>query len=356
MSCLRKDQLGVSVVICCHNSTSRLPQTLAHLAAQQMNTPAMEAICWEAIVVDNASTDGTAALARKLWPNDAPAPLHVVREPRVGLAYARIRGFAEAQFEFVSFIDDDNWPCPRWVETVFELMHRHPTVGACGGKLTAMSDGALPSWFEQYANSYAVGEQALRSGDITETRGYLWGAGLTIRKDAWEQLLAAGFSPLLSGRSGASLSAGEDHEICLALRLAGWRLWYDERLQLQHYLPAQRLEWHYLCQLRRGFGESFIVLSIYHQILKLPTGLSRHFRQKWFFETAGCFLLLILQWGKLSLSHAMLSDTKQARLLCEYYRGKVHALLRQRTTYKQTVQHIHTLANRLKNRSENSHG
>jgi hypothetical protein len=59
---------------------------------------------------------------------------------------------------------------------------------------------------------------------MTTTRGYLWGAGLTIRKAAWQQLQAAGFTPMLLGRQGTMLSTGEDSEICYTLRLASWRL------------------------------------------------------------------------------------------------------------------------------------
>src|SRR6185437_5482655 len=67
--------LGVSVVICTYNGAARLPRTLAHLAAQE-NTGA---IAWEVLVVDNASTDDTAEVARRCWPAHAPAPLRIVR-------------------------------------------------------------------------------------------------------------------------------------------------------------------------------------------------------------------------------------------------------------------------------------
>lgn len=351
MNGIHQENVGVSVVICCYNSASRLPQTLAHLAAQQATVGLMNPVPWEVIVVDNASTDQTALLALNLWPADAPAPLRVVQEPQLGLIHARIRGFCEARFELVSFIDDDNWPCPCWVATISGLMRQHPTVGACGGSLTAVSERSLPTWFARYADSYAVGQQALGSGDVTTTRGYLWGAGLTIRKSAWEELHAAGFSPLLPGRSGALLSAGEDHEICLALRLAGWRLWYDERLQLQHYLPPQRLEWNYLRRLHRGFGASFVVLSIYLNTLEPPLCLLRHFRQTWFFETVGCFCLFVIQSAKWYLSPTTSLAAEQALLQCEYYQGKLCALWQQRRMYPQMVQRIHTLAERLKAQS-----
>jgi len=51
---------GVSVIICCYNSVKRLPVTLAHLKSQVV----FGQIPWEVIVIDNASTDRTAEVAK----------------------------------------------------------------------------------------------------------------------------------------------------------------------------------------------------------------------------------------------------------------------------------------------------
>src|SRR6266516_3860790 len=83
--------LGVSVVICCHNSAQRLAKPLAHLAVQQVP----QGIPWEVILIDNASTDGTADFATAHWPATASAPLRVISEPRLGLTHARECGFRE---------------------------------------------------------------------------------------------------------------------------------------------------------------------------------------------------------------------------------------------------------------------
>lgn len=56
--------LGVSVVIPSYNGADRLPATLAHIAAQRV-PPGLE---WEVVLVDNASSDGTAEAARGRHP------------------------------------------------------------------------------------------------------------------------------------------------------------------------------------------------------------------------------------------------------------------------------------------------
>jgi glycosyltransferase involved in cell wall biosynthesis len=112
---------GVSIIIFCHNSANRLPQTIEHLASQKVSRN----VQWEVIVVDNASTDNTSKLAKNCWPKDTSVPLKVVYEPQLGLNNARHRGFIEAKYEIVSFVDDDNRVCPEWVHLVHEVMTRH---------------------------------------------------------------------------------------------------------------------------------------------------------------------------------------------------------------------------------------
>lgn len=250
---------GVSIVICCHNSSIRLSQTLAHLAAQQVSG----SFPWEVILVDNASTDDTAEIAKSILIKNQIVSYRIVHESQLGLSHARHRGLKCANYEFVSFVDDDNWVMSDWVQTVYTVMTEHPNVGACGGMSEAVFEAEPPVWFAACKGNYAVGSQSNECGDISDTRGWLWGAGLNIRKSACMQLVDQGFRSILSGRNGTALTSGEDMEICLALRMAGWRLWYDPRLRLQHYMPAQRLQWHYLRRLHQGFGAATVDLEPY---------------------------------------------------------------------------------------------
>ena len=251
--------LSVSIVICCYNSASRLPETLNHLLVQDAPID----LKWEVILVDNASTDNTAKLAVTLWPKDLTVPLKVVSEPKPGLTNARKRGLREAQYDLVCFVDDDNWLSPNWVRLVAEVMATHPAVGACGGQSEAVFESEPPFWFDQFQNSYAVGPQSDEGGDITWSKGHLWGAGLVLRKEAWEELIKKGFQFLLTDRKGKSLSSGGDCELCYALRLAGWRLWYEPNLTLRHYITDNRLTWHYLRRVQRGVGRSTLGFDPY---------------------------------------------------------------------------------------------
>lgn len=274
---------GVTIVICSYNGAQLLPETLACLSRQQLSTLAVPT---EVIVIDNASTDDTATVALESWPTDCSIPLRVVHEPKSGLTCARVRGINEARYDIVCFVDSDNRVNPDWIETVAQLMAEHRDVGACGGQTEVAAEGTLPSWFQQFQAFYAVGPQADGAGDVTETRGYLWGAGLCLRKQAWQTLVERQFTFTLDDRKGNQLSAGGDAELCYALRLAGWRLWYEPRLNLQHFMTPERLNWNYLRRISRGFGAATAGFDSYEMAISgAPRGFTERLRRTWSWQT-----------------------------------------------------------------------
>src|SRR3954465_11660493 len=122
---------------------------------------------------------------------------------------------------------------------------------------------------------FACGEQAGSAQDVTETRGYLWGAGLVLRASAWREIEASGFRFFNGDRSGRALSSGGDTELCAALALAGWRLHYEPGLRLRHFMPEGRLNRAYHERLLQGFGEASIVLEVYLNALSGKPTLRR---------------------------------------------------------------------------------
>src|SRR5205807_2205897 len=118
--------------------------------------------------------------------------------------------------------------------------------------------------FQTFNEKYAVGPRQGKPGDVP----LLCGAGLTVRKSALLELEKNGFQTRLVGRQGTALMSNEDSELCLALSLAGWRLWYEPRLRFRHFVPASRLEWSYLRRLVRGTGLSSPGLDPYFCAMK----------------------------------------------------------------------------------------
>jgi len=330
---------GISIVLCCHNSAGLLPDTLSRLAVQTLS-PGRSC---EVIVIDNASTDATATIALECWPADCPIGLRVVLEPKIGLSNARLRGIAEARYEIICFVDDDNRLAPDWVEIVADVMHEHPDVGACGGQIEAECETAKPNWFDHFQSYYAVGKQAEQAGDVTDSRGYLWGAGLCLRRSAWEQVQETGFDFLLSGRKGRALSAGEDAELCYALRLNGWRLWYDPRLRMSHFITRERLTWSYLRRISRGFGAATAGFDAYQFALQQESpGTVGRLRRTWSWQVLATVRYLLQRPLKLlrTVTGGMEGDADALRV--ENLWGRLRELLFQRRSYSANLQRIRT--------------
>jgi glycosyltransferase involved in cell wall biosynthesis len=254
---------GISVIVCCFNSAARIAPTLQHLTAQTGITVDL----WEVIVVDNGSTDNTADVATRVWNSvegDKPT-FKVVPELTPGLSSARQKGIEEAKFDYVLFCDDDNWLEDRYVSEALSIMQSSPNIGALGGKGTPVFEEMEPPyfWVNQY-NLLAVGAQSAIEGDITEGRGVLYGAGMILNKLAFKDLQNNyKFQFLLSDRIGKSLASSGDHEICLALRKIGYKIFYSEKLKFEHFIPGSRTTIGYYKKLFLGFGASYALLHVY---------------------------------------------------------------------------------------------
>lgn len=251
---------GISIILCCYNSSARLPETLRHLSLQRVP----KTVAWEVILVNNASKDNTVEVAEALWNTYGPnkPTLQIVDQPIPGLSYAREKGFQTAQYDYLLFCDDDNWLSEDYVRIAFEVMDDNPLVGALGGWGSPICEIEPPSWFTDYSGTYATGPQGDQSGEV-KVSYHVYGAGAVYRKLAIDHLKSCGFEYKLTGRTAASLSVGEDHELCYAMVLAGYKIWYDERLTFKHFIPKERLTWKYLKGNLNGIANAYPILKAY---------------------------------------------------------------------------------------------
>jgi hypothetical protein len=236
-------------------------------------------------------------------------------------------------------VDDDNWLGTDWVRVAAELMEKHSNLGACGGQSEAVCEMAPPVWFDAHKGSYAVGQQALKAGDVAWTRGFLWGAGLTVRREALAQLFDRGFCCALEDRSGHTLSSGGDSELCLALRLAGWRLYYEPAMRFKHFIPEGRLKWNYVRRLHRGFGRSKPVLELYRKA-HLAEQRDKGFRKHWTWHVMGIVRSILSEHSRtLKRFHSPLEGENEV-LALENKIGRLVELLKLRSKLAELEEQI----------------
>lgn len=236
---------GISVIVCTHNGAARLPATLAAL-----KLAAARAACFcEILVVDNRSSDGTAA-AIAAAAVGSPVKLVAVHEERLGLSHARNRGVAEAACEICAFTDDDVTVAPDWIAMI-EAVFADPAIAAAGGRILPESGRSLPGWLTKDLR-YHFALLDLGDQPMTLVQADVWGANIIFRSGCFDR--HGGFDPQL-GRIGDRLFLGEETEFVDRLLRAGERVVYDPRLQVEHRLPPERLTQAYICRRMFDLGE-----------------------------------------------------------------------------------------------------
>jgi glycosyltransferase involved in cell wall biosynthesis len=121
----------VSVVVPTYNRADLLKRAVDSVLSQSYEN-------FELLVVDDGSTDDTAALVAGL---DDPR-LRYLRQPRnMGVAAARNRGMREARGSLVAFLDSDDLWAPEKLKRQVELIRRRPSkVGLFYTGLTVLDD------------------------------------------------------------------------------------------------------------------------------------------------------------------------------------------------------------------------
>jgi glycosyltransferase involved in cell wall biosynthesis len=291
---------GVSIIICCFNSSNRIVEVLSFISKQIL----IEKFSIEIIVIDNASNDNTSEIVRLQIDKYKDLSINLLYESRPGLMYAREKGIQASKFEYLLFCDDDNLLCDTYISGMFNIMESDENIGVCGGKgIELIRDFKKPDWFDTYKRSFAIGSQ------IREPQIGLYGAGMCLRFSALKQIFDSGFVSFLTGRRGNSLLAGDDGELVLAILISGFKVKANDDFYFYHLIEKKRLTKEYLNKMFFGFGMMYPVIKIY--TLYINQGKVRSlFRYKIIFliDTVKSFIYAISKSGlhrKIYLSYVL---------------------------------------------------
>ena len=163
--------MRVSVIIPCYNTARYLTEALTSACRQ---TPAP----WEVIVVDDGSTDDSAAVAEAFG-----APVRCERRPHQGIGATRNHGLACATGDVVAFLDADDVWTDNSISARATLLEQAPQLGGAGGRTEQFISPELPDDVRQ------------RLVCPPETSAARVAGALLIRKRVFD--LVGGFDPSL---------------------------------------------------------------------------------------------------------------------------------------------------------------
>lgn len=208
----------ISVVVCSYNGSRTIRDTLDGL--RRLRYPD-----FEVIVVNDGSTDGTATIA-------GAYDVRLITTENRGLSSARNTGWRAATGEIVAYLDDDAYPDPDWLSHLAATFLRTRDVGVGGPNIAPPGDGPI-------AKCVALAPGNPIHVMLTDREAeHIPGCNMAFRREALEAI--GGFDEQFR-------IAGDDVDVCWALRERGWTLgfspaamvWHHRRNSLRAYWKQQ---------------------------------------------------------------------------------------------------------------------
>lgn len=189
----------ISVIIAVYNGARHLNEQMDALFAQNYDSP------WEAIYVDNGSTDGSQELIRHRIESDGLTHVRLIDgSQKQGQVHARNVGVAAARADLLAFTDQDDLPAPRWLA---ELIKALASTDATGG-FTITGTYGYPS------TGVPVHATHPPSYDL-KCCGFSWAPGNNI--GIHRHVFTA-----VGNWQDVGVHAGEDVDLWIRLQLAGY--------------------------------------------------------------------------------------------------------------------------------------
>jgi glycosyltransferase involved in cell wall biosynthesis len=248
----------LSVIICTHNPRADyFGRCLAALQAQTLPTAE-----WELVVIDNLSDEPLAGRLDLDWQPGA----RLVREEKLGLTPARLRGIREAAGAVLVFVDDDNVLDPDYLATTLRIARERPFLGSWSGQCLPSFEQAPEAWTERYWGTLCIRrfETEVWSNLPRLPATMPAGAGLCARRAVARRYLElhdAGVRRFQLDRTGGSLISGGDNDLAACACDLGLGMGLMPDLKLQHLIPPQRLTADYIGRLVEGIEFSSVVLD-----------------------------------------------------------------------------------------------
>jgi GT2 family glycosyltransferase len=213
----------ISVVVVNWNRKELLRACLASLRVQ-------EGVAFEVVVVDNGSEDGSADLA------EGEFGARVIRNScNLGFCAANNQGIAAAKGEFVALLNNDAEAAPGWLAALHRACCLREDVGMAASKVLVWED---PRRIDKAGHlifpdgqNRGRGSGALDEGQYDREEEALWpdGCAAMYRKEMLDRI---------GGFDEDFFAYGDDAELGLRARIAGWKCIYAPDAVVRHHRGA----------------------------------------------------------------------------------------------------------------------
>jgi N-acetylglucosaminyl-diphospho-decaprenol L-rhamnosyltransferase len=203
--------MDFSIIIVSYNTADLIRNCLASVLASNDCEK-------EIYVVDNASTDGSVEMIRKSFPR-----INLIANPmNKGFAAANNQVLSECRGRFLFYLNPDTILAPDTLKTLLLFMEENPHIGLAGARMIN------PDGTNQESVSYRYPGEKFTAGELKGLPGPIacvLGAAMVAR---------AGIIQTVKGFDEAFFLYGEDQDLCLRIRRAGYEIGYAESAIVMH--------------------------------------------------------------------------------------------------------------------------
>jgi glucosyl-dolichyl phosphate glucuronosyltransferase len=219
-----------TIAICTHNRSRDLADCLDALYCRGVGSARV-------LVVDSASSVVEAKALAGVVRNREN--LDLVRLETPGIALARNAAISRAQTRWVAFLDDDVVPDANWLEEAERLISSvSDNCAVIGGRVDALYvDGCSKDPGSRWRQLLSLVQ---RDGEADHTDNPQLVSGNAIFRR--EFMLRIGLFPPQLGHIGKILLSGEEKMAVELLVKAGYRIFYSDRLRVDHKISNARLQ------------------------------------------------------------------------------------------------------------------
>jgi glycosyltransferase involved in cell wall biosynthesis len=179
-----------SVIIPLYNKASHIEKAILSIAAQTFNN-------FEMIIIDDGSTDESFSKAKEITQSLSSSikSWRVLTQKNCGVSTTRNTGVKLAKYDYIAFLDADDWWAPDYLESMKLLVEKYPEAGIFAssyykvkyGKTIPAGIGVDESFQDGVINYFQVYAKTLWMP--------IWTGATIINKDVFEKL--NGFNPML---------------------------------------------------------------------------------------------------------------------------------------------------------------
>jgi len=237
----------LSIIICSYNRESYISDALDSLYTQ---TAGLD--CFEAIIVDNNSTDNTAEVFAQWRAAHPKGAFTYLTESKQGASFARNTGAAKANGDWLCFMDDDAVATTNYVENIIKHIKEKPAAFGFGGRIIPKYVPAEPKWMSYYVSSLVGNFDYAPTACAFAPGKYPLESNMIVKKDIYEQI--GGFNTNLPGVVGTLRIGGEGKELFYKILALGHTIYYDPSICVYHVVEVKKLTSEYMYRVASGIG------------------------------------------------------------------------------------------------------